>query len=328
MISRKDDGVIDLAWATGLQSDGKIVVAGSTQNINSSSSRSIVVVRHNFDGSRDTSFGNASRVTSAITGFSSEAHALVIQPDGKIVVAGYDLNATRAEDFALLRYDQGGNLDTGFGAGGIVTTDFFGRSDVINGLALAAGGRIIAAGSSDNKARHFALAVYKTDGGLDPGFGTNGKVTTSFGTDDMGNAVAIGPDGNITVAGLGSFFDIRGQDFAIARYEGFPGSASPAFNLCLQDETTGDVLKLNSQTGNYQFTKCGAQGITLTGKAKLKLKKSGCLIKLSNVLNDREVTASINVCRKSGSASVRIPATGQTFTITDNDMNDNRCDCP
>ena len=324
-------GLVETAYATGLQSDGKIVVAGSTLNRGPSSRRTMLVTRYNSDGSPDASFGNAGRVTYASTSFDSEAHALAIQPDGKIVVAGYDVTASGREDFALLRYDQDGDLDAGFGTGGVVLTDFFGRYDTVNGLAIASGGRIIAAGSSDNKSRDFALAVYKADGGLDSGFGFNGKVTTGFGigTDDVGSALAIGPDGSIAVVGTSSFFIAnRGLDFAVARYEGFPGSASPEFDLCLQDEATGNVLKLNSQTGNYQFITCGAQRMTLAGKAKVKLKKSGCLIKLNKVLSDHNVTASINTCRKSGSASVTIPSTGQTFTITDNDMNNNPCACP
>jgi len=94
-------------------------------------------------------------------------------------------------------------------------------------------------------------------------------------------------------------FSERLDDFAIARYEGFPGDAQvPSFDICLQDETTGDVLRVNSQTHDYQFVRCGTQGFMLTGRAKLKLKKQGCAIKLTNSLNDRDVIASINVCKK------------------------------
>ena len=326
-------GLVEKAYATGIQPDGKIVVAGSTQNTRSFTRKTILVARYNSDGSPDASFGDAGRVTYANTALVSEAHALAIQPDGKIVVAGFDVTTspTQNEDFALLRYDPDGDLDSGFGAGGVVVTDFFGRSDIINGLALASGGRIIAAGSSDNRSRDFALAVYKDDGSLDSGFGFNGKVTTSFGisTDDVGSALAIGTDGSIAVAGTSSTFgNNQGLNFAVARYEGFAASASTDFDLCLQDEATGNVLKLNSQTGNYQFITCGAQRITLAGKAKVKLKKSGCLIKLNKVLSDHTLTASINICRKNGTASVTIPANGQTFTITDRDMNGNSCACP
>ncbi|HEX8088545.1 MAG TPA: delta-60 repeat domain-containing protein, partial [Blastocatellia bacterium] len=260
--------------------------------------------------------------------------ALAIQPDGKIVVGGYDQSAMQGENFALLRYDRDGELDAGFGIGGIVTADFFGRGDIINGLALAPGGRIIAAGTTDHKTNDFIVAVYKDDGSPDTGFGINGKVTTSYSvSSDVGNAIALGTDGSIVVAGAALYFNSGANtDFAIARYEGFPGGSGdgdtggPTYNLCLEDETTGDLLKLNSQTGEYQFRRCGAQPTTLVGRGKMKLKKSGCLIKLSNAFGDREVKASINTCKKSGSASVRI--TGQTFTITDNDMSNNSCACP
>ena len=322
----------DEANAVGLQPDGKIVVAGSTVDANSPNrNKRFLVTRYNSDGSQDAGFGNSGRVTNALTGFSCEARALAIQPDGKLVVGGYDSSASHGEDFALLRYDQGGNLDASFGVGGIVTADFFGRGDIINGLALAAGGRIIAAGITDHKTFDFIVAVYRDDGSPDPGFGVNGKVTTSFALHDVGNAIALAADGSIVVAGSALFFNqVVGQDFAVARYEGFPGGGQvgPTYNLCLQDEATGELFKLNSQTGDYQFTRCGAQPITLAGRAKLKLKKSGCLIKLSHVSSGGEVTASINTCRKSGAASVRIAATGQTFAISDSDISNNSCACP
>src|SRR5881396_965906 len=126
---------------------------------------------------------------------------------------------------------ESGDLDGTFGAGGIVTTDFFGADDEASAVAIQADGKIVAAGYALNASTgnyDFALARYNIDGSLDdatasditPGdqFGTGGKVTTDFaGGSDKAAAIAIQSDGKIVVAGLA--FNTRGNDdFALARY--------------------------------------------------------------------------------------------------------------
>jgi uncharacterized delta-60 repeat protein len=74
-------------------------------------------------GSLDPSFGRHGVVTTALGGW-SEADALVLQPDGKLVVAGRssgDRVAARCA-FAPVRYMADGSLDRSFGKGGKVTT--------------------------------------------------------------------------------------------------------------------------------------------------------------------------------------------------------------
>jgi len=88
-----------------------------------------------------------------------------------------------------------GDLDPTFGTGGKVVTDF-GGSEFANAVAIQTDGRIVVAGQT---ATDLALARYKPDGGLDPSFGTGGKVTT--GGQDFADAVAIQPNGKIVVAG-------------------------------------------------------------------------------------------------------------------------------
>jgi uncharacterized delta-60 repeat protein len=107
---------IDNAKAVAVQSDGKILVAGGAGS-------DFALARLNSDGSMDSSFGNGGRVyTDFFLGF-DQAEAIVIQPDGKIVLAGSTVFDTY-KDFALARYNTDGSLDTGFGIGGKVTTDF------------------------------------------------------------------------------------------------------------------------------------------------------------------------------------------------------------
>lgn len=97
----------------------------------------------------------------------------------------------------------------------------------------------------------------------------------------------------------------------------------PAFDLCLQDESNGNVLLLNSITGEYQFTNC--RGLTLTGVGMLITK--GCLVTLQVNGPDRRILARIDTCLKSGIASVQVLSQGTTFTILDRNTTNNTCVC-
>jgi uncharacterized delta-60 repeat protein len=199
----------DQANAVVLQKDEKIVVAGGN-------SGNFAVARYNPDGGLDTSFGNGGRVITAFGNNRSSAHALALQSDGKIVVAGAVMSSVTGSDFALARYNTDGSLDTSFDGDGKVTTHI---SDISNGNESAnavaiqpADGKIIAAGSTENSSTRadFALARYNMDGSLDTSFDGDGKVVTAFFSDlnEGINSVALQPDGRIVAAG----------SFVLARY--------------------------------------------------------------------------------------------------------------
>lgn len=95
------------------------------------------------------------------------------------------------------------------------------------------------------------------------------------------------------------------------------------FDLCLQDESNGNILLINSITGEYQFSNCG--GLTLAGFGSLT--KKGCQITLQVNGADRRILARIDTCLKSGTASIQIPAQGTTFTILDRNTANNTCAC-
>lgn len=96
-----------------------------------------------------------------------------------------------------------------------------------------------------------------------------------------------------------------------------------AFDLCLQDESNGNILLVNSTTGEYQFTNC--RGLTLTGIGSLVTK--GCLVTLQVNGPDRRILARIDTCLKSGTASVQVLSQGTTFTILDRNTANNTCVC-
>src|SRR5205823_9804507 len=136
------------------------------------SSSEFGLVRYTPDGSLDSAFGSGGKVTTVTRG-GGEADALVLQPDGKIVIGGA-IDSYTGEDFALARYNPDGSLDTSFGANGIVATDILGHNDVATGLAVQPDGKIVAGGQANTGSSwDFALVRYQTNGSSAPSFGTN-----------------------------------------------------------------------------------------------------------------------------------------------------------
>ncbi|NUS31118.1 MAG: DUF11 domain-containing protein [Streptomyces sp.] len=243
-----------------LQPDGRIVVAGDTGG--PSGPNDFALARYTTNGTLDGTFGTGGTVTtvlSSASGFAGDdsARGVAVQPDGKIVAAGYS-----AYDFALVRYTAGGGLDPAFDTDGIVTTDFNGGADGAFDLALQTDGRIVAVGQANTD---FALARYTTGGALDTGFGTGGKTTTDmgFGYFDEAHAVAVQPDGKIVAYGN------WGDAGALARYLG--GTATPpppGVDLSVTKTGTGTVSIGDRATYTVTVTNTStttsATGVTLT----------------------------------------------------------------
>jgi uncharacterized delta-60 repeat protein len=220
------DQSTDIAHAVAMQADGKIVVVGTTYRNTDYSSEDFAIARYNANGTLDPTFGVNGRVTTDFPGLAAVASAVVVQADGKIVVAGGAFPLfTFLGDFRLARYLADGSLDPSFGDGGIVTTHFPGQGSYAFAVALQPDGRIVAAGtdfvdfSSDASSNtDFALARYNADGSPDPGFGGAGQVTTDFdGLDDDAFAVLIQPGGKIVAVGSARN-PVTDYDFAAARY--------------------------------------------------------------------------------------------------------------
>jgi uncharacterized delta-60 repeat protein len=233
---------VDSISAVAIQPDGRIVVAGFAQlGGTGGTPRVFALARYRNDGSPDTSFGNGGALTTSFGGNFAAASALMLQPDGKIVVAGtVDFNPDlpgSGLDFALARYNSNGTLDGSFGKGGKVVFDFFGSFDQANGAVLQPDGKIIVVGSasydSANRDIGFALARFNTDGSTDFGFGTGGKqITDFFGAGAKANGVVLQPDGKFVVAGTASDSATRpvATDVALARYNS-DGSLDAAFGI-------------------------------------------------------------------------------------------------
>ncbi|HKP12925.1 MAG TPA: delta-60 repeat domain-containing protein [Blastocatellia bacterium] len=311
---------LDQARAVEIQSDGKIVAAGHAETAARTGSESIsgefALARYNTDGSLDPAFGSGGKVVTAI-GSDSDIQDMVIQADGRIVAAGRSGLGTSA-DFALARYNSDGSPDSGFGSAGIVPTDIRGFQDQATAVKIQADGKVVVAGDSQDASgfADFALVRYNPNGSLDGGFGTGGKVITDFaGLTDLARAVAIQQDGKIVVAGtVGSATQF---DFGLARY------LTSTFNLCLQDESNGNLLQVNTATGEYLFSNCA--GLTVGGTGTLT--KRGSLIALQHNAADRRVSASIDTATNRATASIQLFSQGRTFSITDRNITNNTCAC-
>ena len=215
-----NSGIVTTSFGSGesyandmaIQTDGKIVVAGESDNSTNSSQPRFTLTRYNTNGNLDNTFGTAGIV---ITSFVSEgfANAMAIQADGKILATGEGTNVGGA-GIALTRYNINGSLDNTFGTAGIVTTSI-GGSCGGSAIAIQADGKIVVAGYglTTNNQLCFALTRYNTNGSLDNTFGTGGIVTSLIGTSCRARALAIQADGKIVVA-VGS----SNRDFNLTRY--------------------------------------------------------------------------------------------------------------
>jgi uncharacterized delta-60 repeat protein len=150
----------------------------------------------------DTSFGKNGLIKTRVGHYVDKAQSVVIQPDGKILVAGSSSNNANL-DFALVRYMPDGSLDTSFHLNGQVVTVVGSGDDAALGVALQNDGKIVVCGYTFNgKDQDFALLRYTENGDLDTDFGVNGIVTLPVGSgNDVAAAVAIQSDGTILVAG-------------------------------------------------------------------------------------------------------------------------------
>ncbi len=219
------DSGLDVA----VQEDGKIVVAGNVYS--STTGFDFAVARYNPDGSPDTTFGAEGQVITPVgAGWNSDdAYGVAVRSDGKIVAAGFTNNSGTNIDFAAVRYDADGSLDTSFGTGGKVVTPVGAGADYAVDVAVQGTKTILAGRSQQSSHNDFALVRYDDDGDLDTTFDGDGKATLDFasGSDDYGEDIAVEPGGKIVFAGsTGVTGNPSTNDFALARYnaDGTPDS--------------------------------------------------------------------------------------------------------
>jgi len=227
------DGIVEVPLADGsagqlkgigFQNDNRIVVAGEVRD---GVQQDFLTARFHPNGDLDQTFGGTGVLSTAVGSGNDAGEALVIRQDGKIVVAG---SATENQqfDFALVRYNTDGSLDTSFGEDGkVITPSGDGSSIAFDVKALPNGG-IIAAGDLNLElfGSEIVLHQYLPDGGLDPTFGNGGiafaDVTSGF---DIGTGVVRDQTtGRILVAGGSGAFG-PSPDSVVVAFTGAPDEA-------------------------------------------------------------------------------------------------------
>lgn len=211
----------DFCTAAGLQSDGKIVLSGKSNN-------NIGLLRYHANGTLDMSFGDSGMVSTDLGTISDNAESMAIQPDGKIVACGKNSN-----DIALLRYNSDGSPDSTFGVDGLVIFDFGSQADEARDVILQENGKLILVGNTNTDP---AVARFHADGIVDSSFAENGIFTFDAGSGSQNfHAVALQSNEKVVITGTAN------QDVLIVRLEtdGSPDSSFGVDGMTILDIDNG-----------------------------------------------------------------------------------------
>lgn len=251
----------DYGSSMAVQSDGKVVVAVVVTE------EFFKIVRYETDGTLDAGFGTNGIVTIRQNPIkTAQSHAIALQSDGKIIVGGYTWTNDN-NDFAIVRLNTDGSVDTNFGTNGWVFTAISpitapppSGDDQIRSLAILPDNSIIAAGYAFNGVDDdFAIAKYSANGVLETSFGTNGIIIVDIKNTDFITSMAVTNDGKIVVVGNSNWS--TDTDISIAVFTA-GGTPDPAFN--------GGAVLTTGVTGNYEVYSVAVQtngNIVFTGLA-------------------------------------------------------------
>jgi len=258
--------------ALAIQPDGKIVVVGTT--LDDYYSGTFAIARFNNNGSIDSSFGQKGKIVTHLGPFitniggqyygryaDESAQAILIQPDGKIVVGGSSYTTQGCWDYyggiycnpasAMVRYNGNGIVDSSFGTNGKVADSL--TLTWISSMALQNDGKILVCGNGSPNA--FITKRYNSNGSIDNNFGNSGTSLTNISGSNTyhgARSIAIRTDGRIIVGGTLNINNI--SQFAVLRYthNGFPDSS---FN------GNGTVFfKIGQSGSNDEINSVGLQG--------------------------------------------------------------------
>ncbi len=255
----------DFIKSIKIQSDGKILVAGTSYF--GTWIQDFCLIRYNSNGTLDKSFGSNGIVITDLGSVSEFANSLVIQSDGKIVVAGHTTIGTQY-DFAVVRYNSNGSLDNSFGTNGIVKTNIGTSNDEAYAVALQPDGKILVAGGSYNGSNFdFALVRYNSDGSLDNTFNSSGKYTSDFYSSyDMAYSVFTQADGKIIISGTVENTGSN-RDFASIRLNSV-GSVDNSFGtngkVSVNMMTTNDFCYSSVLQSDNKILLCGYTDYSLS----------------------------------------------------------------
>ncbi|MFN6964931.1 MAG: FG-GAP-like repeat-containing protein [Pyrinomonadaceae bacterium] len=186
-----------------IQTDDKLVLTGTTR---STPNTDVAVIRLNYSGTLDTTFNGTGKIFIGIgSGNNDGGTGLALQPDGKIVVAGYTREQSRGY-FLAVRLTTGGVPDFSFSSLGFRQTAVGTQFDRANAVAVQADGKIVLAGTTNSgSGDESAFVRYNTDGTLDNSFDGDGKLVVDVrpGNSEAMRSVVVQADQKIVGVGAG-----------------------------------------------------------------------------------------------------------------------------
>jgi uncharacterized delta-60 repeat protein len=295
----------DTAHSVAIQSDGKIVLAGSSGIRGTFDSDDFALTRYNANGSLDTTFDGDGKVTTDFgKNLDDHGYSVAIQSDGKIVVAGESKHVRGGYDFALARYNANGSLNTSFDGDGKVTTTIgihnFGANYGAFGVAIQSDGKIVVAGDGPYD---FALARYNaSDAPTD--------ITLSL------TSIAESATANTTVGTLSTIDPDAGDTFTYTLVSGADSIDNAAFSISsnsLRATSSFDFETKSSYTIRIRSTDQGGffteKTFTIT---VIDINESPTNISLSSKTISENSAANTPV----GTLNTADPDTENTFTYT------------
>ena len=244
-VTKRINTLYSEATSVEIEEDGKILAGG----LSGLGGHVFALVRLNLDGKLDTTFSNDGVVTTSvgkiegqtINSSISAVNSIAVQDDGKIIACGYCTNGVNggdiSKDFALVRYNSDGSVDSTFGNDGIVMTSISTLDDIAYSVKVQDNGKIIAGGYTDSENDvDFAIVRYNNDGSLDSTFGQDGIEIYKFGSsNNFIKSMILQDDGNIIAAGYAANNDSSNVVQVVARYLG-------------KNQTTGTSDKVLNET--------------------------------------------------------------------------------
>lgn len=281
------DGLQTIAFSAGamrevaqslvLQSDGRIVLAGSVQR-DTNGDHDFGIARLTVTGGLDATFSGDGLQTVAFNlGGNNNDRAIdvALQADGAFVLVGRAQRVTTGDgDMAVARLTPSGALDPTFSGDGLQTIAFNlggDRDDAADAVAVQLDGKIVVSGQAQFNAGgdyDFAVARLNPDGSPDATFDGDGQRTIFFDlgadNDDNANDLVIGPDGSIILVGRVQRTGTRDYDFGIVRLIG------DQWVVTAPDEGGPPLVRIHSPTGT-RYREFAAYGASFRGGVRVAL---------------------------------------------------------
>jgi uncharacterized delta-60 repeat protein/uncharacterized repeat protein (TIGR01451 family) len=220
-LNASNAGYGSAATGVAIDSHGRIVAGGFEYN---GTDYDFAAVRLNPDGTLDTSFGTGGKmVTGVYVSARNIANAVAIDPQDRVILAGYSQVPGSDADFAVVRLTAAGALDTTFNTTGKLAYNVAGiaHDDRAYGVGVDSQGRIVAGGYVNNGTfsdNDFAVARFTPTGGIDTTFGNSGRTVTNIGYNDLAMGLAVDGQDRIVLGGYSNIISGSAFDFEAARY--------------------------------------------------------------------------------------------------------------